>query len=113
MSELTERQRYWLGHLKACKAQGLSLRAYAEAEGLGLGSLYGWNRKLGPYLDPNKRSSSADTSPRFVPVELTGPSAFSADCRIDLPNGVTLHWPLTAPPEPLRHLLPVLAKTAS
>jgi len=39
VAQLTERQRYWLNHLKACKAQGLSLRAYAEAEGVGLGSL--------------------------------------------------------------------------
>ncbi len=39
-SSLTPRQRYWLGHLRACEASGLSVLAYARREGLKTGSLY-------------------------------------------------------------------------
>ena len=35
-SELSERQRAWLEHLRACRSQGLSLKAYAEQQGLNL-----------------------------------------------------------------------------
>jgi hypothetical protein len=31
---LTERQQFWQGHLQRCETEGLSVRAYAEANGL-------------------------------------------------------------------------------
>ena len=109
MEELSERQRYWLNHLKACKTQGVSLRAYADAEGLGLASLYAWNRKLRQYLDDDRPASDRVVSPQFIPIELDRTSLFNANCRIELANGVVLHWPLTAAPGALRQLLPILA----
>jgi hypothetical protein len=39
-SELSERQRAWLEHLRACRSQGLSLKAYAEQQGLNLQRFY-------------------------------------------------------------------------
>ncbi len=44
--ELSERQRAWLEHLRACRAQGLSLKAYAEQQGLNLQRFYHWHRRL-------------------------------------------------------------------
>ena len=109
MAQLTERQCFWLDHLKACQAQDLSLPAYAEAERLSLSSLYAWRRKLQLHIG---RNGSMQSPSPFVPVELSGPSGLSVDCRIDLPNGMVLHWPLSTSPDPLRQLLPILADIA-
>jgi hypothetical protein len=44
--EPTERQREWLEHLQACLGQGLSLKGYAEQQGLSLRGFYLWHRRL-------------------------------------------------------------------
>lgn len=49
---LSPRQRYWLAHLQACAQGGLSLAAYASAQGLKVGALYEAKsrlRKLGAW----------------------------------------------------------------
>jgi len=89
-STLTERQRFWLEHLRACGDS--SLKAYAEAHGLSLGALYEAKsrfRRLG-LLGPAKTS-------RFTRVEAG--SAPPTLCRVRLPNGVFVevacepaHW---------------------
>jgi hypothetical protein len=43
--ELKERQRYWLQHLQAASARGVSLAEYARTEQLDSDALYRW-RKL-------------------------------------------------------------------
>ncbi|MBF0382737.1 MAG: hypothetical protein HQL69_17075, partial [Magnetococcales bacterium] len=40
--ELTERQRYWLGHLRACEESGGSMKGYADDHGLAAQELYHW-----------------------------------------------------------------------
>ena len=37
---LSPRLRFWLAHLQACAQQGVSLSAYASAQGLKVGALY-------------------------------------------------------------------------
>jgi len=85
---LSPRQRYWLAHLQACAQGGLSLAAYASAQGLKVGALYEAKshlRKLGAWPSPG---------PRFVRVQGTAASATEHSqtslCRISLPNGVVV-----------------------
>ena len=87
-STLTERQRFWLEHLRACGVG--SLKAYAEANGLSVSALYEAKsrfKRLG-LLGPAKTS-------RFTRVEAAAPTL----CRVRLPNGVFVevacepaHW---------------------
>lgn len=40
MEQLTQRQQFWLDHLKRCQAQGQRLSTYAKAHNLSAGALY-------------------------------------------------------------------------
>ncbi len=42
----TPRQRFWLEHLKACREQGLSLKAYARTHNLSVSAVYTANSAL-------------------------------------------------------------------
>ena len=88
---LTERQRFWLEHIRACGSG--SLKAYAEANGLSLGALYESKsrfRRLG-LLEPARPGRFTRVEPAPAPPTL---------CRVRLPNGVFVevacepeHWP--------------------
>ena len=39
-ARLTERQQFWLDHLRVCREQGHTLRGYAKAHGLSVSGLY-------------------------------------------------------------------------
>ena len=85
---LTERQQFWLEHIRACG--GGSVKAYAQANGLSVSALYEAKsrfKRLG-LLGPAKAA-------RFARVEAAAPTL----CRVRLPNGVFVevacepaHW---------------------
>ena len=84
-SASTPRHEFWLSHRRRAKAERMSLRAYAQREGLSLASLYA-ARPAAP------RSSSV-----LPPV---GPTGFAAvrvsgagGCELSLPGGMTLRLP--------------------
>ena len=88
---LTDRQRFWLEHLRACGSG--SLKAYAEAHGLELGTLYEVKSRL-------KRMGALDApATRFSRVQCETPSAPPSVCRVHLCNGTVVevacapeHW---------------------
>ena len=90
-SSLTERQRFWLEHLRACGSG--SLKAYAEQHALEVGALYEAKSRL-------KRKGMLDAPPaRFVRVERDTPELSPALWRIHLHNGTLVevacapeHW---------------------
>ncbi len=94
-SGLTEREAFWLGHLRAC-GRG-SLKAYAQSHGLDAGTLYAAKSRL-------KRkgivSSASGRLVRVEPVEVRRTaSAGPSYCRVHLRNGVAVelacapeHW---------------------
>jgi len=49
--ELTERDRYWLRHQRACDRSGLSAKAYARKHRLSIHALYQARRRLREVLD--------------------------------------------------------------
>src|SRR3954452_14884200 len=55
----------WRVQLQAWHASGLGARAFAAREGVNVGSLWAWQRKLGAEL-------KAAAVPKMVPVVVTG-----------------------------------------
>ena len=87
-SDLTERQAFWLGHLRAC-GKG-SLKAYAEAHGLDVRALYDAKARL------KRKGALSASAARLVRVERSGPAASGpAYCRLTLRNGVTVELSCT------------------
>lgn len=87
---LTERQRFWLEHLRACEKSGLAMTTYAERHGLAVSSLYMARSRLrasGPVeSDSPKAATFVRVEPRSADVTTTSPRP----CRVNLPNGVTV-----------------------
>ncbi len=95
----SDRRASWLAHLRRCRARGQSLKAYAEAHGLGLSTLYSWQARL--KAEGLLGEASART---FVRVEPAAPAAVAAPSqapapatgadrhRLLFPNGLVLEW---------------------
>lgn len=43
---MSERSKFWLSHLSAIEAEGITTKAYAEREGLSPQALYQWRKRL-------------------------------------------------------------------
>ncbi len=98
---LTPRQQFWLEHLRACAEQGLSLKAYAQANDLPVGALYAAKSAL------KRRGFVADNAPpavaaSFVPVRIARAEAVF---RVLLPNGIVVEVPEHADAAACRELL--------
>jgi hypothetical protein len=89
----SERQAFWLEHLRAC-ANG-SLKAYAQANGLDVRELYGAKARL------KRQGLLPPARPHLVRVERAEAEATPAAlCRVHLRNGTSVevacapqHWP--------------------
>lgn len=82
-TQITERQQYWLEHIKAADASDGSLVAYAASHDLKVKDLYQWKTALARRgLLPGKA-----VKPAFVPVAAC---PAPASCSLTLPNGVRL-----------------------
>ena len=76
---LTDRQQFWLEHLRACGSR--SLKAYAAEHSLSISALYEAKSRL-------KRKALLGPAPtRFVRVQRDTPPRAAAVCRIHLRNG--------------------------
>ena len=87
VTDLTERQQYWLNHLRDWKKGGGPMTSYAAAQGLEVQTFYHWKRwltKKGLFTSLRKR-------PRFQRVQVADPAS-SAGFRLHLPNGAWLEW---------------------
>ena len=66
---MTERSLYWRRHLEAIEAEGISASVYARREGLTLGLLYQWRRKLNVLAE--RGIGREDVSSGFVALRVT------------------------------------------
>ena len=83
-ASLTERQKYWLKHIRACDAAGQTSIDYARANGINVKSLYSARKGLVEKgtLPPRKAIS-------FQKVQTPSDhSRLDSQWRIQLPNGV-------------------------
>ncbi|MBF0427173.1 MAG: hypothetical protein HQL66_15280 [Magnetococcales bacterium] len=85
---LSERQRFWLEHIRQCQATPGTIKAYAAAHGLTRTALYFWKRQL---RDAGLLDERQPASPRFKRITVL-PSVFTVSGRIFLPNGITVDW---------------------
>lgn len=81
---LTERQHYWLKHLRACEATGQGMKAYALSHNLDVKDLYDGKKSL-----VKKGILPRTRTPRFQRAEVVGTQA-AKEWRVQLPNGVTV-----------------------
>ncbi len=81
---LTEKQRHWLEHLRACEASGQGIAAYAVAHGLEARAMYAGKKILVKKgVLPRSRRS------RFQRVQVKD-AAPGTTWRIQLPNGLSV-----------------------
>ena len=81
---LTEHQRCWLKHLRACEASGKGIAAYAREHGLDAKAMYAGKKVL------VKKGILPRTRPsRFQRAEVKDPVHGNA-WRIQLPNGLSV-----------------------
>ena len=106
-SRLTERQAYWVEHLRACASCGLTSKAYAEKHGLSVHALYQARKEF------RRRESLAsppnEPSVTFAKVRVEPSVARGGWWRVRFPNGSLIE--LEAPREPGEqvHLLQAVA----
>ena len=101
---LTERQRYWLEHIQACEASGMSMAEYAASKGIAVRAMYSGRKTL-----LKKGVLPAAQPTRFQQVEHMD-APLSQQWRIGLSNGVSVAF---AGEEDARSLSAVLSVSAS
>ena len=98
-STLTERQRYWLNHIRACEASGKSIADYAVDHAINVKTMYAGKKML-----VKKGILPRTHTSRFQRAQLTR-MAVSHDWRIQLPNGVSVVFSGTVEAQTLRTVL--------
>lgn len=112
--KLTERQRHWLGHIRAAERKAEPLTVYAEQQGFSVSSLYEAKchlRKAG-FLEAALGPRSPErVAPTFVPVSVREPvpPVERAVLRVRLSSGTLLEWSDAPQGEALRELVGLLS----
>jgi len=83
-TSLTERQQYWLKHLRACESAGQTTIAYARENDINVKTLYSARKALA-----EKGTLPRPQAIRFQKVQApVGHTGTDSQYRIQLPNGV-------------------------
>ena len=112
--KLTERQRHWLGHIRAAERKDEPLTVYAEQQGLSVSSLYEAKRHLretGVIAAASGTKKQKQGVPEFVSVSVREPvpSVSGTALRIRLSSGAMLEWSDAPQGEALRELVGMLS----
>ena len=81
---LTEHQRFWLNHVRACEASGKRITEYATEHGLEVRAMYDGKRAL-----VKKGVLPRTRATRFQRARVADP-VMGSEWRIQLPNGVSV-----------------------
>ena len=85
---LTERQHYWLKHIRACDAAGQTTIEYAREHGIKVKSLYSARKALA-----EKGALPPTPLPHFQKVEIIGGRPASENqWHVQLPNGLAVSF---------------------
>ena len=88
VTALTERQQYWLKHIRTCDAAGQTSIDYARAHGISVKSLYSARKALA-----EKGALPARQSSRFQKVKVAdGNHPAETQWHIQLPNGAAVSF---------------------
>jgi len=83
---LTERQQFWLEHLRTCEAEGKATVVYAREHGLSPSGMYSARQDL-----VNKGVLPAPGKPRFARARVAIPQP-EAQWQVQLPNGTVVSF---------------------
>lgn len=85
------RREFWVSHLRRWRAQGGTMKAYAQANGLAVGTFYAAKSAYSRGL-PQSSHATVPVEPKvtLVPVQR---AAVPASIRVSLPNGVCIEVP--------------------
>ena len=101
---LTEKQRYWQGHVEACATSGVSMRIYAERHELDVKQFYAWKAKL-----KQLEAGSEQEAPSFIRASVgqanVGSTQTNCAARVALANGITIEVPANIATDELSHLI--------
>ena len=92
--ELTERERFWLGHLRRIEVQGIETKAYGAQRGLSVHALYQARKQLvalGAWPE-RKASVQKPSTPVFAPVRIVDVPEEAMACRVRLASGAVVEW---------------------
>ncbi len=104
--DLSERQRYWLAHLRKAEQGGEPLKAYAKRLELSKSSLYEAKRRLRSCGVIAPAIPQRSSSPRFARVEVASREASPrASLRVRLASGAVLEWSEALEGDALRELI--------
>lgn len=87
---LTERQQYWLKHLRDCEASGLTSIDYARQHGIKVKSLYSARKAL---VEKGRLPPPAPAAVRFQKVQVLGLGRDGhRPWHVQLPNGAAVSF---------------------
>ena len=107
--DLSERQRYWLKHLRVAERKGEPLTTYAERLGLSKSSLYEAKRGLRACGVISSIAERTTSSTEFVRVEFSEASRVRTSLRVRLASGALLEWSEAPRGDALRELVDLLS----
>lgn len=82
---MSERAQYWLSHLSAIEAEGITTKAYAEREGLSTQALYQWRKRFVAGSRPTRTKVGG-----FIPVQVEPSTPTRAGCTVVIDTGLRL-----------------------
>ncbi len=103
--DLSERQRYWLKHLRAAERRGEPLNAYAKRLGLSESSLYESKSRLRSCGVLAPRPQRRVSAPEFARVVVADAARAPASLRVRLASGALLEWSEAPQGDALRDLI--------
>ena len=84
-ASLTERQQYWLKHIRTCDAAGQTSIDYAREHGINVKSLYSARKALA-----EKGTLPCSPASRFQKAQVVNTRTAGSQWQIQLPNGVVV-----------------------
>ena len=95
---LTNRQRYWLEHFRACAASQEALSVYAKRCGLNAQTMYAAKNRLKALQLGDDEGGASTQPPKFVRVKMGASGCASGQCQVYLPNGARVELSLRDTP---------------
>ncbi len=103
--DLSERQRYWLKHIRAAERRGEPLKTYAKRLGLSAHSMYEAKRRLRVYGLIAPALGREVRRPGFARVAVAEIDRAPASLRVRLASGAVLEWSEAPQGDALRELV--------
>ena len=102
---LSERQRYWLKHIRTGERAGEPLKTYAKRLGLSVHSMYEAKRRLRSYGLVAPAPQRGARRPAFARVAVAEAVRAPASLRVRLASGSVLEWSEAPQGDALRELV--------